>query len=366
MKIKEHVEDFKVEEIPIMPTLGEGDYVYFWLTKRNWSTIRALEFIAKRCRVSRKRFGFAGTKDKLAVTKQLVSAWKVSSDLIEKLNIKDIEIEIVGEGTERINLGDLTGNKFIVIIRDVNESEVQTFKERCSFKWAPNYFGLQRFGGEGGNHLVGREIILGNLEEAVRYLLTYGASEFRRAASEKWGDWKSILKDCPKYLGVEKSVLNWLIKHPKDYAGAMRSLHKKLRQMFVHAYQSYLFNRALSELIKEKYDSIELDFLDFKLAFPKIDKVFNKELVIPGANSKYSKGVFGAKVRDMLEKDGLSIEHLKVRSMPELELAELKRKAFFRPTAFKSVEDKDITLHFTLPKGSYATVLLWNLFLQIV
>ena len=300
MKIKQEAEDFVVEEVISLPELKEGgEYTYFWLTKRNWTTVRAIQQISKKCGVSIKRFKFAGTKDKVAVTKQLVSVWKVDPSKLEKVKLKDIDIEVVGRGDERVSLGDLEGNDFTIIVKDLSESELKTAKERkdvVSFGF-PNYFGEQRFG-RGNTHLVGRSILLGDLEGAVKLLLAkVGEGEleetkkFREDCQKRWGEWDSLLKDVPKYLGIESSLLNYLVKNKTDFGGAIRKLPKKIRKLYIHAYQSYLFNRALSKYLKEKYDCDCLKFFDFKLCFPK-DNVFEEvEFEVPGFATKLKSDV---------------------------------------------------------------------------
>jgi len=161
MKIKQIPEDFIVNEIIKLKTSDSGDYTYFWLTKKNWTTLRAIVEIASRAHVSFKRFKFAGTKDKFAVTKQTVSAFKIPPEDFENLKIKDIEIEIIGFGKEAISLGTLTGNNFEITIRDLKKSDFEILKKNAANirkKGCLNYFGQQRFGG-GNTALIGKEII---------------------------------------------------------------------------------------------------------------------------------------------------------------------------------------------------------------
>ena len=125
MKIKQQVDDFKVEELIDINKSKDGEYTYFWLEKTNWNTTRAIQQIAKKCRISLKRFGWAGTKDKIGITKQLVSVWKIEPEVLENVKLKDIKIKIKGKGDNRINLGDLKGNRFKIIIRDLNDENLE-------------------------------------------------------------------------------------------------------------------------------------------------------------------------------------------------------------------------------------------------
>ena len=98
MKIKQVPEDFAVSELIDLELAEAGNETYFWLTKRNWTTERAINEVAKRCGVSYRRFKFAGSKDKFAVTKQAVSAFKVPAERLRQIEIKDIAIDVIGLG----------------------------------------------------------------------------------------------------------------------------------------------------------------------------------------------------------------------------------------------------------------------------
>jgi len=353
MKIKQLPEDFCVEEIITIKTKRSGDFTYFWLIKKNWTTMRAIQQIAKQCHVSKKRFRFAGTKDKVALTKQLVSAYKVDKKLLENVKLKDIKIKVIGKGDKQISLGDLKGNKFQIIIRDLKKDESKKLKTKLLkvSKGFKNYFGPQRFG-RGNTHKVGREILKGNLEKAVKLILTFtskdeseDAKAFRRFAKENWGKWKSILKKAPKFLGIEKALLNWLILHPNDFAGALRKIPKPIRKMYVHAYQAWIFNKALHEL-----------------------KIIRKKVLpVVGSKTKLGTDKFSKTVKALLKKDGIKLEDFSSKRMPELASEGNFRKAVIKPKQFKIGKilpdelNKDkfkIKLSFILPKGAYATTLI--------
>lgn len=369
MILKKIPEDFVVEEIIDLKT-NSGDYTYFWLTKTNWTTVRAIKQIARNCRATFRRFKFAGTKDKFAVTKQAVSAFKIEPEILENIKIKDIKIEVIGKGDQQISLGDLIGNRFEIIARDVikikNTEEIQKYG-------FPNYFGVQRFGG-GNTHLVGKEILKGNLEQAAKLIITYSedrneiAREARSFADKNWGDWPEIIKRFPKFLGLEKSVLNWLITNPKDFAGAMRIIPKPTRKLYINAYQSYLWNAALSEFLKGNC-GVAVKKIGFQeLAVPKYSKKDSKflaslnklELPIPGAETKLGRDKFSKLLKEVLKKENVALEEFKATRMPELSSEGTTRLTFVVPKEFKLTDtgNNSMKLGFELPKGAYATVLL--------
>ena len=112
-KIKQFPEDFIVKEISNVELEDKGNYSYFLLKKTNYSTVRAIEHIAKALRKKPKNIGFAGNKDKNAVTEQFVSFFKINENKIKNLKLKDIELKFIGKGNEPISLGDLEGKGLI-------------------------------------------------------------------------------------------------------------------------------------------------------------------------------------------------------------------------------------------------------------
>jgi tRNA pseudouridine13 synthase len=91
--LKREFNDFFVREVPIEKKEDEtGDYTHFTLEKTNWDTIRAISALSRAVGVSRKRFGFAGTKDKKAVTTQVMAVWRVEPERLKTIKIKDLKL----------------------------------------------------------------------------------------------------------------------------------------------------------------------------------------------------------------------------------------------------------------------------------
>jgi len=374
MKIKSIPEDFIVKENIKLDTKDTGEYTYFILRKIKWDTVRALQEISKICRVSRTRFNFAGNKDRFAVTEQVICAWKVPRETLENIKLKDIEITVLGQGDEKINLGALDSNEFTITVRDLDTTDIDLDLVGHGF---PNYFDLQRFGVAKSNHLIGLAILRGDLEGAAKLLLTHineaesvNSKSAKTFALENWGQWSEILKKFPNYLGMEKSVLNWLIKVPTDFGGALRVIHKKIRSLFVHSYQSYLFNLGLDAIIRQgKFR--EIDFIDAKLAIPTDSVALDLELELPNPSHDFVDSAYDDAIKTALEKDAMSLDTLKSTRMPELSLGSVMRKAFIVPEDLKVLDSGDdelnegkkkIVLSFVLEKGCYATMLVKCLF----
>ena len=132
-----------------------------------------------------------------------------------------------------------------------------------------NYFGLQRFGkGLTKSHIIGREIILGNYQQAcncffdkpVEIVGTEDVGIVGGAGSSKtdWdkintayynGKYQEALDACSYKMYAEKKILESLLTYPKDYPRAFHCIPKHLRSLCLHAYQSYLWNKVVSQRV---------------------------------------------------------------------------------------------------------------------
>ena len=231
--IKDKPEDFVVDEVNNLKLKKSGDQVYILLTKTNWTTQRAINAIARALRITKRRIGFAGTKDKRAVTSQVISIFAKNKEDIEKLKLADMELKVLGYGDVPISLGHLVANRFQIRL-DISDKERKQIKERIPEvrKGFINYFGQQRFS-SGGTAKIGKEILNSDFEAAVKIILSEHSNQkdFDKFVISNWSNWSKILKECPKFLGIESKVLNYLVKRPTDYAGAIRKIAKPLRRL---------------------------------------------------------------------------------------------------------------------------------------
>lgn len=228
MLIKNKAEDFFVREL-IDLKLGKGKYIYFILKKKNWNTIDAISEIARRLKISTKRFGFAGFKDKRAVSEQYVSVCGVVREELEKVKIKDIEIRVIGRGYEKIRLGGLKGNRFRIRVRGKKVSK--------KIGWIVNYFGEQRFGTETYN--FGREILKGKIPDKERRLLLLYVHSIQ---SYVWN------KTVEKYLGCR-----WPKKRPRNV------------KIPLIGYESVIKDEKIKKIINRVMEEESLKFSDFRI-----------------------------------------------------------------------------------------------------
>ncbi len=371
-KIKEKPEDFIVKEEMKLDLKDSGKVILFKLTKKGWNTLNAILEIAKRTGVSTGNFNVAGNKDKYAVTSQYVSVSGVSKERLESLSIKDISIEVLGYGDHRLALGDLSGNHFKIVVRNLDNDKIRVLDS------IPNYFDDQRFGGglRGNNATVGKLLVLKKYEEAMKTYLgkpfrreMKQEREFRKFVDENWEDWEGALEKCPKHLVHEREILEYLLDHHKDYVGAFNRLNKKVLSMFIHAYQSLLWNQVVSEYLRTKGEYYEVPYSQGKLVFSEM-KQENIKIPIIGFLTEFNNPDIEKIYSKVLSKEGISFKDFINKQIRYLSSEGVNRDAFIpvKDLKYKFSSDekflnkKKCVLEFSLGKGSYGSLVVKGLF----
>ncbi|XP_019419352.1 PREDICTED: multisubstrate pseudouridine synthase 7 [Lupinus angustifolius] len=239
-----------------------GKFLRFNLYKENKDTQEALGVIGNMLSVQPRSFGFAGTKDKRAVTTQRVTVYKKQASKLASLNKRLIGIKVgdfcyVNEG---LLLGQLWGNRFTITLRGIvsdTEDTIKASADALGKRGFINYFGLQRFGsGSVPTHLIGAALLRGEWEVAVDLILDPRDGERPAIAKARKyykgsDDVEGTLKQLPRFLVAERAVLQSLKKSPGNYQQALKSIPRTLRMMYVHSYQSYLWNHAASMRVQK-------------------------------------------------------------------------------------------------------------------
>ena len=192
---KQNKDDFVVTELPLYDFSGEGEHLILKIRKKDLATWDAIEILAKYLNCSSRDFGYAGLKDKNAMTVQSISIHRKYEEALKSFNHDNLKILETTYHNNKIKIGHLKGNKFFIRLKRVGSIEKRKIEEALGqivHNGIPNYFGYQRFGIEGDNYKKGKDIIDGKLKEKRR----------------------------------------------------------NLKQMYINAYQSYLFNSWLSKRIE--------------------------------------------------------------------------------------------------------------------
>ncbi|MDD3984747.1 MAG: tRNA pseudouridine(13) synthase TruD [Methanobacterium sp.] len=392
-KIRTEYEDFYVEEIPEHLPSGTGPNTWILIEKIGRNTLDVVLDIAKEFKLSRKRMGFAGMKDKSALTRQWLCVSNIEATELEGLKDKLYNVKVLEtkQNEKKLRIGQLIGNKFKIIIRDTKnpENDVKTANNvlnKLVKIGVPNYYGWQRFGKNRSNtHKVGEYIIQNNIKGAVDSYIGNPYPEEKnhiKSARQYYddGELEEAYESMPAGMRYEKMMLRELMKqkHKKgelnetSYKIALESLPKPLKRMFVHAYQSYLFNKVVSERSKlgiDKYVQKDIiidneEHLVHEFDINNINeriKAFEVHPTAPlyGTKVPLAGGLVGEIEQNILNKEGIKLEDFTCPKTPKLGSHGLRRAIRFKIWDVSAVETREgIQTEFSIPKGCYATAVL--------
>jgi len=192
---KQSKDDFVVTEVPLYEFSGEGEHLILKIRKKDLATWDALQIISEYVGCKNRDIGYAGLKDKNAMTVQYISIHKSFEDKVDSFSHPQIKILEKTYHNNKIKIGHLKGNKFFIRLKRVqpmHRMKLESALQEIVTNGIPNYFGFQRFGLDGDNYKKGEALI----------------------------------------------------------AGTLKVRDRKLRKMYINAYQSYLFNSWLSKRIE--------------------------------------------------------------------------------------------------------------------
>ncbi len=313
--------DFVVDELPLYEFSGEGEHLVLKVRKKSLSTWEMLSSIAKALNIKVRDIGYAGLKDKHAMTTQYISLHKKYEADVDALELEGIKILEKHYHNNKIRTGHLRGNRFFIRLKKVTPADAKKIEQAMKHikdVGLPNYFGFQRFGNDGNNHEVGEAIVSGKHKER----------------------------------------------------------NKKVRTLMINAYQSYLFNGWLDARLKfvEQahmngddamiYGDAPLGLMQgdiamhypqtraFKVEDPKADlqRIASHSIVVggllAGKKSIRAEGL-PRELEEPFDKD-TGIDGARRHAWTYVEDIETKYRS----------SDGWMELHFSLQKGSYATVLI--------
>ncbi|MFA5931303.1 MAG: tRNA pseudouridine(13) synthase TruD [archaeon] len=360
----------------VVPERGEEEHLLVNLEKINTDTSAALALLARGLNLSKQRIGYAGLKDKRAITCQRISLYMPDPERVKRFGVKGLEIRNPRWSANKVELGELKGNKFVITIRDISVSEEEIKKIVEEFitqakKGLPNFFGMQRFGGKRQiTHRVGKLMLEDKFEEAIILYLTDTYEDEKEDIKQarinfaKTRDVRQALREFPFEARPEKAMLNHLVRNPEDYAGAFRTLPTKVQYLFSHAFQSDIFNKMLTERIqkygKKALEPIEGDILENGIPM----------LLIPGFESTFAPGKAGEIEKEIMDREKITFESFRTSKITELSSKGMRKEIALFPQDFKldkiandefNEGKKAIVISFFLTKGNYATTVLREL-----
>ncbi len=376
--IKTHDEDFLVEELPRYQAGGEGTHVYFMIEKHGMTTPAAIGFIARRLGCRPRDIGYAGLKDAHGVTRQWLSVEHVEPAAVESLDLGRIKIVSVTRHTNKIKLGHLSGNRFTILVRDADLSamdRVSSVMDTLTRRGVPNYFGPQRFGVRGDNAAVGLAVLREDWDEALSLVLGRpqpferdDIQEARRLFDAR--DYAGAAKCWPNRFHDQAKICRKLIDG--DAKQAWQAVPHGQRKFYFSALQSLLFNRVLDRRVGELdrlHDGdvawIHRNGACFDVASAVAEQprcaAFEVSPTGPlfGRKMKEPAGMPGQLERAVSNDAALQIDKVQALHGAKLDGARRPLRVPLGEPSFDTGKDSRgpfVRLAFSLPSGSYATV----------
>jgi tRNA pseudouridine13 synthase len=332
---KQSPRDFVVEEIPLYEFSGEGEHLILQVRKKNLSTNEMIGQIARYLGIKNKEIGYAGLKDKHAMTKQYISLHKKYEESLESFNHEDIKILSKQYHNNKIRIGHLRGNRFYIKLKKVTPTAAKKIDEALKSIDAsgmPNYFGYQRFGNDGDNHILGEKLAKGEARERnprVKQLL------INAYQSHLFNLWLSRRLEINSLVSsFEAKEIESLLNMPNDEVVQMKAQKHPFKLIRGDIMEHYPHGRIF------EYEGSNEDLERFNA------RDITVTGLLCGKKVKNATGLAGEVEKlfdDAINEDGA------------------RRYAWVYPTDIEgryNQMEAQYEMNFTLPKGSYATVLI--------
>ncbi len=193
--IRAQPEDFVVIEEPLYATSGEGDHTFLYVEKRGRTTEQVARDLARAGGVSPRDVGYAGRKDRHALTRQWFSLEGVDPERALDFEIRDARVLEAHRHGHKLKTGHLRGNRFDIKLRREGECEIESVRTRVDElvrRGMPNRYGEQRFGRAGDNASQARKLLEGGPpprdRRAARFLISALQSEVFNAVLDARAD----------------------------------------------------------------------------------------------------------------------------------------------------------------------------------
>lgn len=395
MTIRRTPADFEVRErlapgFELRGRAGAGPHAVYALTKTSLTTPQAVEMLARALGRRGPEAGYAGLKDKHAVTTQHVSVpWMREQAPPGGSAGPGWRADFAGWSDRPIDASSIGGNTFRLIVRDLSRAACDEMDRRAALLRTPdapvgsllivNYFGDQRFGSaRHGRGFVATALIRGDFETALKLAVATPARKdtgktrtFTRMAATGWGEWKQLaqrLPRCPERRAIERLAAGG------DFREAFATLPYFLQSLYLEAYQSHLWNataRRLAEQVGGGQQTLHTEDDFGPMVFPyaaAVDKPWRGVVVPLLARRSPLADPWGSAAAEVLKGEGIGLDDLRVPGLKRPFFGEAPRMLFVAADRFELARPEPDELSgakrlkrsvsFDLPRGAYATVVL--------
>ena len=332
---RQNANDFVVKEIPLYEFSGEGEHLVLYIRKKNFSTFEMVGAIARYLGIKQKEIGYAGLKDKHALTYQYISLPKKYEEQIQSFEHPNIKTLDMTYHSNKIRMGHLKGNRFFIRVKKVSSTAAVKIKEALGTieqMGMPNFFGYQRFGNDGNNHIQGEKIAKGEKKERNPKLRKLLISAYQSHLFNLW---------LSKRIEISKLVASFDVTELESLLNLPRIELEKLKK------QQHIF-KLLSGDIMQHYPYGRLFEFD---GDEEEAKRFIKRDIAPTGVLSGKRAKLASEYAWLIEKD--FVEDIAADGQ--------RRYAWVFPEEIEGryIEDEAwFEFNFSLPKGSYATVFL--------
>nr|XP_015303379.2 pseudouridylate synthase 7 homolog isoform X4 [Macaca fascicularis] len=329
---------------------SRGSYCHFVLYKENKDTMDAINVLSRYLRVKPNIFSYMGTKDKRAITVQEIAVLKITAQRLAHLNkcLMNFKLGNFSYQKNPLKLGELQGNHFTVVLRNITGTDDQVQQAMNSLREIGfiNYYGMQRFGTTAvPTYQVGRAILQNSWTEVMDLILKprSGAEKgYLVKCREEWAKTKdpaAALRKLPVKRCVEGQLLRGLSKYGmKNIVSAFGIIPRNNRLMYIHSYQSYVWNNMVSKRIEDyglKPVPGDLVLKGATASYIEEDDVNNYSIhdvvmPLPGFDVIYPKHKIQEAYREMLTADNLDIDNMR-HKIRDYSLSGAYRKIIIRP-----------------------------------
>ncbi|MFO0596811.1 MAG: tRNA pseudouridine(13) synthase TruD [Myxococcaceae bacterium] len=386
MKIKQRPEDFSVKESYRFDEVPTGPWRVYLMDKQKLSTFDAVARIQQRFGLAPGSVTYCGLKDKQGRTEQLIAVRGLDIDMQEE----DLRLKYLGRTDQGLSAKNTTSNRFAVTVRQIEQSDLQKVTlaaAEVQRLGVVNYFDSQRFGSlKHGQGFIAKDLIRGDFEAALYNYLARPSpldqsddSRVKRFWADNWGNWtaKVPYEAGRKYFRIIKQLRD----DPKDFVKAFLQIDADYRALLIFTYQSWLWNEGVRRLLQIVFPREHLFPMPYQAgtllhhtdASPEA-AAYLRERTFPllAPDSTFSDPKVEEAVKWVLGREKLTLEQLRIEEAPRLLFFKHEeRPVLVRPGKLvigKPRPDElnrgfiKVNIAFTLPPGSYATLVVKRLF----
>ncbi len=362
-----------------------GDYRVYNITKRGFTTGEVSQQMAAAAGVDPKAIHFTGQKAREGVAGQVASV--LGGDEI-RLNDPELAIRAIGRLDRPLETGDVTSNAFEIVVRDMSGDDMRRLRHNMAQVrefGIPAYYDDQRFGClRHGQGFIVRDLLKGHTETAIRSMIAapspYGpehVEKYKYGLRKRWGNWNDLAEYSRGRRG--QSLFAYLAEHPGDFEGAMRmGFATSERTIHLFAYQSHLWNRALSLWIRKIAEGEDLAWLPcdegslpvFRRLSPEVKmELARAVLPLPGAGAELDENATRL-YQAVFEAEGISYEKFLALDVPGFRPISELRPVLYNPEYLRAAPAEEDELYprgrkmrvrFTIGRGHYSTLVLKRL-----